>query len=129
MKIINTTRAQQQRLVAALNVRARALSRDECGDWRISGRYGHIYVDGRGWLLYVTNRRWSWAKARHDFCELRQDGDDEGCLHLRALPTPPQAATIRDVLGMHKRKATTPNRIERLRSSLTRSVDGMGVGA
>src|SRR5262245_5400250 len=126
-KTINTTRAQQQRLVAALNVRARALSRDECGDWRITGRHGHLYADGHGWLLYVTDRRWSWVKTRLDFCELTQDGDDEGCLQLRALPTPSQTATIREVLGIHKRRATDPARIERLRSSLTRSGDSLGV--
>src|SRR5262245_57344054 len=121
-KTINAARDQQHRLVAALNVRARALGRDDCGDWRISGRHGHIYADGRGWLLYVTARRWSWVKSRLDFCTVTQDGDDEGCLRLRALPTPSQAATIRDVLGVHKRKATDPARIERLRSSRTRSV-------
>ena len=128
-KTINPARAQQQRLAAALNVRARALSRDECGDWRITGRNGHIYADGRGWLLYVTGRRWSWVKNRLDFCAVTQDGDDDGCLYMRALPTPSQAATIRDVLGIYKRKATEPARIERLRSSLARSSDGLGVAA
>jgi hypothetical protein len=128
-KIINMARAQQQRLVTALNVRARALGRDENGDWRITGRHGHIYLDGPGWLLYVADRRWSWTKNRLDFCTVTQDGDDEGCLHLRALPTPSQAATIREVLGIHKRKATDPARIERLRSSLTRSADGVGAAA
>jgi hypothetical protein len=128
MKIINTARAQQQRLVAALNVRARTLGRDECGDWRISGRHGHIHVDGRGWLLYVTDRRWSWVKSRLDFCTVTQDGDDEGCLYMRALPTPSQAATIQHVLGIHKRKATDPARIERLRV-FSPTHDGVRVAA
>jgi len=36
-----------------------------------------------------------------------QDGDEEGCLRLLALPTPEQAALIRDVLLLRKRRALT----------------------
>ena len=34
-----------------------------------------------------------------------QDGDDEGCLRLFHLPSPPEAVVIRDVMGLRKRVA------------------------
>ena len=36
-----------------------------------------------------------------------QDGDEEGCLRLLALPTPDQAALIRDALLLRKRRTLT----------------------
>ena len=46
---------------------------------------------------------------------MTQDGDNEGCLRLRQLPTPEQASVIRDVLGIHKRQEISEATRERLR--------------
>ena len=56
--------------------------------------------------MYITCRSakaWTSAKRRLAFCEVTQDGDDEGCLRLRELPTPTQAKEIRSILGLRKR--------------------------
>ena len=72
----------------------RDLHRDEGrrGNYGIHGKWGHIYIDGKGFLLCVTAkderdqspRRWTSIKRRLAFCRITQDGDDEGCLHLRS---------------------------------------------
>ena len=36
----------------ALGCRGAALRRDECGDWRIVGRLGHIYAVSEGFQIY-----------------------------------------------------------------------------
>src|SRR5262245_32650567 len=89
-------RAQQKVLLAALNGCDRALRRDECGAWRISGSRGsiHTWGDAKSWVLYVTchsGQHWTWAKKRLGFCQVTEDGDDEGCLRLQSLPTAEQA--------------------------------------
>src|SRR5262245_29884519 len=43
-------------------------------------------------------------KRRLAFMSVTQDGDEEGCLRLCALPTPEQAALIRDALSLRKRR-------------------------
>ena len=101
-------RAQQMRMIGALGAWTRALRKDECAAWRVSGKHGRIYTwgDGSTWLLSVqcrSARHWAATKGRLGFCELTQDCDDEGCLRLRRLPTLTEAAVIRDVLGIRKR--------------------------
>src|SRR5215467_185813 len=80
-------RAQQKALLAALNAWDRALRRDECGAWCIGGERGtaHTWGDGQSW------QHWTWTKKRLGFCEVTQDGDDEGMLRLHSLPTPESA--------------------------------------
>jgi len=114
-------RAQQQRLLTALNAWDRALRRDECGAWRINGRHGtiHTWGDGKTWVLFVrcrSARHWTITKRRLSFCTPTQDGDDEGCLRLHALPTSEQAEVIRDVLGLQKRREDSPETLERLKA-------------
>jgi hypothetical protein len=108
-------------LLAALDASAVALRRDlhrdegHKGDYSIQGKWGHIYVDGKGFLLCVTAnderdqspRRWTSIKRRLAFCRITQHGDDEGCLHLDQLPTPAQAGLIRQALGIRKRRTLT----------------------
>jgi hypothetical protein len=36
----------------------------------------------------ITKQRWTSFKKRLAFCELTQDGDQEGCFRLHGLPTP-----------------------------------------
>lgn len=101
-------RDTQRRLMRALEAAHTALRRDECGAWRINGTHGHVYTwgDDRSWLLYVASgspRKWTEDKKRLSFCRVTQDGDDEGCLRLFALPTATEAAAIRRVLGIRRR--------------------------
>jgi len=122
-----TDRASLLALVAALDASPLALRRDECGDWRILGKLGHVYADGAGYLLCVVSdesvRRWSNVKARCGFCRLVNDGDDEGCLRLHRLPTPKEATFIREAIGIRKRRAVTGDaraQLERARTLLIR---------
>jgi hypothetical protein len=110
-----------QILLAALDASTVALRRDlhrgegRKGNYGIHGKWGHIYIDGEGFLLCVTAkderdqspRRWTSIKRRLAFCRITQDGDDEGCLHLDQLPTPVQAGLIRQALGIRKRRTLT----------------------
>jgi hypothetical protein len=114
-------RAQQKILLVALNAWDRALRRDECRAWTISGNTGtvHTWGDGRTWVLFVacrSVRHWTATKARLSFCHVTQDGDDEGCLRLFNLPTPDQAEVIRDVVGLRKRRDVPAEVLERLKS-------------
>jgi hypothetical protein len=107
--------------LAALDASPVALRRDphrdegHKGDYSIQGKWGHIYIDGEGFLLCVTAkderdqspRRWTSTKRRLAFCRITQDGDEEGCLHLDRLPTPAQAGLIRQALGIRKRRTLT----------------------
>jgi hypothetical protein len=113
-------RTQQRELLAALGAWDRGLRRDECGAWCISGQRGAIrtFGDGKSWVVHVvcrSVRHWTATKERLSFCELMQDGDDEGCLRLIDLPTPDQAIAIRDVIGLRKRTELGPAELERRR--------------
>jgi hypothetical protein len=98
---------------AALGSASTTLRRDQCGDWRISGKLGHIYaVPGTlnrptpGFLIYCereTKQAWTWARKRLRFCAVTQDGDTEGALFLDRLPTEAEADILRDVIGIAKR--------------------------
>src|SRR5262245_37884638 len=52
-------RAQQKALLAALIGWDRALRRDECGAWRITGSRGsiHTWGEGESWALLAVGRR------------------------------------------------------------------------
>jgi hypothetical protein len=114
-------REQQLHLLAALGAWDRALRRDECSAWCVSGKTGsiHTWGDGRTWVLFVmcrSARHWTATKQRLAFCTVTQDGDYEGCLRLHQLPTPDQAADIRDVLGIQKRREVSAETLERLKA-------------
>ncbi len=72
---------QRPRLIALAGALT-ALRRDECGDWRITGRRGHIYAvcGARGDFLRESRQAWTWAKKLMRFCAVAQDGDTEGML-------------------------------------------------
>jgi hypothetical protein len=115
-------RTQQKALLAALGGWDRALRRDECGAWRIEGKRGSAYTWGGGktWVLFVACRsalHWTHTKRRRlSFCMVTQDGEEEGCLRLHMLPTPEQAAVIRDALGIHKHREVSTAVRERLQA-------------
>jgi hypothetical protein len=117
-------RAHLEALLKALNASPLAMRRDECGDRSITGKSGHIFTDGLGYLLYVRGesaRHWGFVKRRLAFCRLNQDGDDEGCLHLDHLPTPAEAALMRETLGIKRKRHLTPDVRAALESRLPRT--------
>jgi hypothetical protein len=127
------------------DTRASCLRRDECGDWAIFGKYGHIYAvpvelnpDG-SWVFPLTGaaktgyqlvigatvecelehnsmRQWGADKKKLKFCRLTQDGDAEGCMILDRLPTAAEGATIRSVLGIPKRIELSEGQLVNLRA-------------
>jgi hypothetical protein len=111
------------KLAEALDCRDNALRRDECGDWRISGKLGHIYaVPGtldrpNAKEPPLGSKAWSYCKkALKPFCDVTNDGGDEGMLFLDRLPTPEEAEIIRDKLGVAKKREMSDAELERLKS-------------
>jgi hypothetical protein len=115
------------KLVSALGCREATLRRDECGDWRIEGSNGHVYaVPGTldrpnhpGFMLYVMTgspKGWTFAKRALAFAEVINDGDDEGAVILRRLPTADEAVLIRRYCGIPKRREVSEAELDRLRS-------------
>jgi hypothetical protein len=126
-------KAQLAELLDALNASPSVLRRDEAGLWILRGRPG-CYVStwgdppspngcgvasGADWQLVVTPEQeisalqWTWFKKRLAFCEVTQDGDNEGCLRLHRLPTPAEAEEIRDVVGIRKRVELSADELAR----------------
>jgi hypothetical protein len=122
------------KLVEALGCRDVALRRDECGDWRVNGTFGHIWAVPEGFQLYYrgapefeepsTSKGWTWAKKELSFCRVTQDGDEEGMLILDRLPTPPEAEIIRDKLRIAKKRELSEEELTRLRRHSFRTGDG-----
>ena len=114
-----TDRQQQERLLAALDASPAQLRRDEAGWWIIGGRRGSIQTwgDDKTWGVHIvarSTRHWTMIKRRLAFMTVTQDGDDEGCFRLLALPTPEEAALIRDALLLRKRRTLTEEARTRL---------------
>jgi hypothetical protein len=108
-----------------------ALRRDEYGDWRVEGRYGHIYAvpgllreglrDRQGFLIFLScasyeaaSRAWAFAKEGMSFAVLIADGDDEGIFFLDRVPTGSEAAIILRRVGIRRRRTITDAERERL---------------
>jgi hypothetical protein len=117
-----------QATAKALNASPACLRRDDCSDWRISGRAGHLYAirgtidrpKAPGFSIFVsrdTPRGWTAAKAKLGFAQLTNDGDAEGMLFLDRLPTASEAEAIRSVCGIRKRRSISE---ETLAASVTR---------
>jgi hypothetical protein len=104
----------------ALGGRDNALRRDECGDWAIFGKRGHIYAAPDGFQIVVqcdSAREWSYArKALKSFAALTNDGDEEGVVFLDRLPTVEEASTIRQYVGVAKKRVLSDEARERLTS-------------
>lgn len=123
------------KLIEALGARENSLRRDECGDWRINGRFGCIWsepMDGVvGYQIYfrgaseleepTTTQAWTWAKKGLSFCRVTQDGDAEGMLFLDRLPTETEAAILRDKLKIAKKRELSDEELDRLRRQGFRS--------
>jgi hypothetical protein len=81
------------------------IRRDDCGDYALFGRLGHIYAIPKGFQLVIdgeSSRRWIFVKQRLSFCQLANDGDDEGSMFFERLPTVAEAALIREALGIRR---------------------------
>jgi hypothetical protein len=109
-------------MVSVLDASRLSLRRDGCGDYRISGKHGHVYADGAGFLLCVSGggaaRWWTNVKRRLSFCRVTQNGDDEGCLHLDRLPTSGEAEVIRAALGIRRKRHLSPEAMAKAKAAL-----------
>ena len=92
-------------------------------DWRISGEWGSIFVNGDGYHLSIETQilgsgsfmekapTWAEAKRKLEFASKRDPlnpgaGEREGCLYLDRLPTPKEAVAICSVLGISRNRNT-----------------------
>jgi hypothetical protein len=105
---------------AALCSRDNALKREECGDWAIAGRAGHIfaYAPGRYQIFVMgwSTKGWNVAKQALAFARLCNDGEDQGGFFLDRLPTKSEATAIRHWLGIPKKRTVSADELARLRS-------------
>jgi hypothetical protein len=112
-------------LVKALGCRDNALRRDECGDWRVEGRSGHIYAapgslgrpEAPGFQIYIagSSRWWTAAKAAFaPFAEIANDGGDEGTHFIFRLPGADEAGMIRHYVGLAKKRELSEAELARL---------------
>jgi len=91
-------------LLQSLNGAKTALRRDECGDWTIFGKHGHIHTDGSDFYIFLacpTPGMWKNRKRKLGLMVV-QDGDDEGIFLLPDFPTKELAATIRRLVGFRQ---------------------------
>jgi hypothetical protein len=120
----------------ALGAREGALRRDECGDWAIFGRFGHIYAAPEGFQFFFrgadefeepkSSQGWTYAKRAMAFAKLTQDGDEEGILLLDRLPTSDEAEIIRAKLRIPKRIEYSEEELARRRAWASAVNDGSG---
>jgi hypothetical protein len=118
-------------LVKALGCRDNALRRDECSDWRVNGKQGHIYAVPEGFQLCFFARNgvneydgdgphiedYIRAKRALIFCRLAQDGTGEGIFFLDRSPTPEEAEIIRETFDIAKKRIVSEAELERLRAA------------
>lgn len=105
----------------AIGARRNCLRRDECGDWRISGRKGHVYAAPEGFQIFVmgwTAKGWNAAKRDLSFCRLCNDGEDEGAFILNRLPTKSEGEKLRHRLDLPKRREISEDQMADLRERM-----------
>lgn len=114
-------------LADALDISLTQLRRDDCGDWMLKGRFGHIYAvfdsyqimlmgwDESGDAPWTTARGWNNCKRALVFLELTLDGDMEGAFLLDHDPIPDEAEQIRHWVGLRKRMALSEVTLAALR--------------
>jgi hypothetical protein len=135
-------------MLEALDASPSALRRDDCGDPRIDGRWGHIYAapgsldrpDLPGFQIVVlseksetgafdrwTSQGWTYAKrAIEEFSELINNGDLEGVFFLHRLPTSTEAETIRRYCGIRKRTEYSEEALARKREQMLTMKGALG---
>lgn len=119
-----------ERLAEVLRVHVR---RDECNDQVIQGASGNVHEDGQGYSVAVMLHHGRSLRVALEklagFCKVRQHGDTEAVLHVERMPTPEQAAALREVLGVRKIPVYSPEVLERKRESLARAIQARQIGA
>ena len=126
-------------LAKSLSSRDTALRRDECGEWRIDGRGGHVYAvpgtlddpDRPGFMIHVLSEKlergmvdrwtpqgWTYAKRGLSFATLIQDGDLEGVFFLDRLPSRDEAERIRHYCRISKKRELSEEELARLRRNI-----------
>ncbi len=108
-------------LLTALDASETALRHDDCDDWAVFGRYGRNYADGVNepngtwhFAMYPggkTSQRWTTAKERLSFAQLKADAWAEGNMRLDHMPTSEEAEVIREVLGIRRRRHLSPEQL------------------
>jgi hypothetical protein len=78
------------------------------GPWRYYDTTAEADAD-RGQQKALLEAIGAWDRALHR-------GDEEGCLRLHQLPTPEQAAVIRDIMGIRKKQEISSTTLERLKA-------------
>ena len=113
---------EHAQIEALANVMRCRFSRDVCGDYMIQGQSGNIHIDGAGYSVFIQAtgaRAWHTVQAKlAGFCELRQNGDQEGVFHMASLPTPTPTPTrlLCSALRVHKIKKVSAETLQRLRT-------------
>lgn len=116
----------------AINAAGNSVRLDHCRLWTIHGSRGYAstWGDGQTWMLTVnsvTPRRWTIIKQRlaafPGLAQVTQDGDDEGVFRLLRLPSPNEAAAIRQVVGIRQPSTSIGGRFT---PAITR-VSGAGI--
>lgn len=119
-------------LAAALDVSTTRIRRDEAGWWVIKCPNGYIakFSDRPHDFLLVcggrSKRHWSAIKKRLSFCQVTQDGDEEGCLRLRMLPSPEQAQALRKSFSLPMRPTYSAEVLERKKASMAKASAARG---
>jgi hypothetical protein len=122
-------------MLTALDATPKALRRDENGDPRINGRWGHIYSVPDGFQIVVlhenletgstehwkTSQGWTYCKRAMSFAKVIQDGDMEGTFSLDRLPTPAEAEVIRNYVGIRQAVHLSEERKAALREKLAKN--------
>jgi hypothetical protein len=119
-------RNQKLRLLDLSDAVPLALRRDECGAWRVKGKHGYActWGDNETWVAYLAPgsvRKWNTLKSLLSFCQLTQDGKDEGCLRFGPGLTPEEGDRLRKALGIRKRPKLSAEAREALRRNFSSS--------
>ena|SRR2546422_6391778 len=117
--MILTTFAENNRL---------KVTKDECGDAIIPGKYGHIYEYGSGKLgvciMSNSGNAYRWNKSRAAFIaagmDITQNGDHEGCATFDPKNTT-QAKTAMFYAKVRTRRQVSPERREAMIAILARA--------
>jgi hypothetical protein len=113
-----------QEVAERMNCSQSRIKLDDCGDWNILGKDGHLYTDGLGvlYLFYKAETAWKWRnfKKRFSFMEEYVDGDEEGILALYRLPTEREGESLRKALKL-KISYIPTNAIENVRNLTSES--------
>jgi hypothetical protein len=116
-------RPELLKLAEIMRSRDNALRRDECGDWAIHGKKGHVYAVPEGFQFFVydcTTKWYNMAKEKFTFATCTQDGDSEGGFIMSKIPTPEEAELVRYYCQIPKKRTMSEEELERLRNMGTR---------